>query len=72
MVNLKNKWTFHRHSVGAVCNRTGTECLINSKVYHSFPIIFIQMPELVWEKCTNPNKFGHPSTVDLHIGKFIS
>ena len=34
MVNLKNKQTFYPNLVGAVSNRTGTECLINSKVYH--------------------------------------
>ena len=41
MVNSKNKWTlsapvgavakFSPGPVGAVCNRTGLECLINSK-----------------------------------------
>ena len=35
MVNLKNKQTVYPNSVGAVSNRTGAECLINSKVYHS-------------------------------------
>ena len=35
MVNLKNKQTVYLNSVGAVSNRTGAECLINSKVYQS-------------------------------------
>ncbi len=35
MVNLKNKQTFYHHPVGAVSNRTGSECPIDSKVYHS-------------------------------------
>ena len=34
MANLKNKRTLYPNLVGAVCNRTGTDCLINSKVYH--------------------------------------
>ena len=34
MVNQKNKQTFYTAPVGAVSNRTGAECLINSKVYH--------------------------------------
>ena len=38
MVNLKNKQTFYPVPVGAVSNRTGAECLINSKVYHSFSV----------------------------------
>ncbi len=41
MVNQINKQTFYPTPVGAVSNRTGAECLINSKVYHSFPIIFV-------------------------------
>ena len=36
MVTLKNKQTFYPNLVGAVSNRTGAECPINSKVYHSF------------------------------------
>ena len=36
MVNQINKQTFHPNLVGAVCNRTGVEGPINSKVYHSF------------------------------------
>ena len=35
MVNQINKQTFHANLVGAVSNRTGAECPINSKVYHS-------------------------------------
>ena len=35
MVTQINKQTFYPDSVGAVSNRTGVECLINSKVYHS-------------------------------------
>ena len=34
MVNLKNKQTFYPVPVGAVSNRTGAECPIDSKVYH--------------------------------------
>ena len=43
MVNQINKQTVYPNPVGAVFllgvfppNRTGAECLINSKVYHSF------------------------------------
>ena len=36
MVNQTNKQTFYPNLVGAVSNRTGAECPINSKVYHSF------------------------------------
>ena len=43
IVNSKNKWTLSplgfdpdlSGPVGAVCNRTGLECLINSKIYYS-------------------------------------
>ena len=41
MVNQINKQTFHPNLVGAVSNRTGVECPINSKVYHSLYIYFI-------------------------------
>ena len=37
MVNLKNKRTFYHATVGLSPNRAGAECLINSKVYRSFP-----------------------------------
>ena len=39
MVNQTNKQTFHFPLVGEVCNLAGAECPINSKVYHSLPII---------------------------------
>ena len=35
IVTQINKQTFYPASVGAVSNRTGVECLINSQVYHS-------------------------------------
>ena len=34
-VDLKNKQTFYPNPVGAVSNRTGAECPINAKVYHT-------------------------------------
>ena len=72
MVNPKNKWTFDPSVVGEVSNLASVECPINSKVYHSFPILYTRMPELVQEKCATPNKFGLPFTVNRHISKLIS
>ena len=53
MVNSKNKWTLSP-PVGAVSNRTGLECLINSKIHYSSRHIAL-----------NPDLIGAPYAVTL-------
>ena len=85
MVNLRINWTLYTGEVRNLAYQEWVECLFIFLVYHSFPIFYIRMPQLVGEKCAVPDKSviqgmdlvysqtksGLPDIVNLHISKLI-
>ena len=65
-VDLKNKQTFHPNPVGAVSNRTGAECPINTKVYHTVDLSCESGDRFIREYLDEPDAGTH-STPQLIV-----